>query len=86
VPENAEIVLNYYQTYDVLGRATLRPPAGFQGKLYQFARSEPHIVIERSPDIHAAVIARIKDILASLNTLPVGHTLAPPLDPHRRMR
>jgi len=70
VPENAEIVLNYYQTFDVLGRATLQPPPGFQGELDQFPIEKPHVLIDRTPIIHTEIMTRIKAMLASM-TPPV---------------
>jgi pimeloyl-ACP methyl ester carboxylesterase len=85
VPPNVDLVLNYYQGFDVLGRATLEAPPAFQGKLFQFRRNEPHVVIDRSPDIHAEVITRVRDILSSLNPPPLGHAL-PPSNVDRRSR
>jgi pimeloyl-ACP methyl ester carboxylesterase len=74
VPENVEVVLNYYQDYDVLGRATLQPSPGFRGELQQFRRSEPHVMIDRSTEVHAEIVARIRAMLAS-------HTPPPPQPP-----
>ena len=71
VPQNVEIVLNYYQDFDVLGRAVLQPSPNFRGKLYQFRLNEPHVLIDRSEQIHAEVIARIGAILASPHAPPV---------------
>ena len=65
VPENAEIVLNYYQTSGVIGHAVLQPPPGFQGKLHQFHRSEPHHQIDASTEIHAEILTRVRAIVAS---------------------
>ncbi len=75
VPDNALVVLNYYQSFDVLGRAPLQAPAGFRGELRQFERSEPHVLIDRSPEIHAEVIARIKDIVGA--SLPPARSARP---------
>jgi pimeloyl-ACP methyl ester carboxylesterase len=40
VPPNVDVALNYYQDFDVLGRAVLQPSAGFRGKLFQYRRSD----------------------------------------------
>jgi pimeloyl-ACP methyl ester carboxylesterase len=85
VPENAEIVLNYYQDFDMLGRATLQPSPAFRGKLYQFRRSEAHVGIERSPQIHAEIIAEIRNVLVSMNSPPPRPRL-PRSDSDRRSR
>ena len=84
VPTNAEVVLNYYQNFDVLGRATLTPPPEFRGEFRQFLRSEPHIGIDRSPEIHAEIIARIRSILASLRQPPPTPARKPPGSDKRR--
>jgi pimeloyl-ACP methyl ester carboxylesterase len=83
VPQNALVVLNYYQDFDVLGRATLQTPPAFRGQLHQFRRSEAHVLIDRSPDIHAEIVARIRNILASMPSR--GHAV-PPSDFDRRRR
>lgn len=72
VPNNVEIVLNYYQDFDVLGRGVLTAAPGYHGKLLQFVRHEPHILIDASPDIHAEIFIRIQNILAGLSPLPTG--------------
>jgi len=81
VPDNAEIVLNYYQNIDVLGRATLRAPPGFRGELQNFLRSEPHVMIDDSPDIHAEIAARIRNILAAPSLAHIPIPLARPAVP-----
>src|SRR5688572_7075714 len=48
VPHNAEVVLNYYQEVDVLGRAVLQPAPNFRGKLQQFRLNDSHVLIDRS--------------------------------------
>jgi pimeloyl-ACP methyl ester carboxylesterase len=63
VPANIEVVLNYYQNFDVLGRAQLTAPAGFQGELEQFLIDRPHVLIDRTPEIHTEIINRIKQML-----------------------
>lgn len=70
VPNNAEIVLNYYQDFDMLGRAALTAAPGYRGKLLQFVRREPHVLIDASPDIHAEVFTRIQNIVAGLTPVP----------------
>jgi len=85
VPENAEIVLNYYQDFDMLGRAILQPSPAFRGKLYQIRRSEAHVGIERSPQIHAEIIAQIRNVLASMNS-PSPRPRLPRSDSDRRSR
>jgi pimeloyl-ACP methyl ester carboxylesterase len=64
VPANIEVVLNYYQNFDVLGRAQLTAPPGYQGELDQFLIDRPHVLIDRTPEIHTEIITRIKNMLA----------------------
>lgn len=85
VPQNAEIVLNYYQEFDVLGRAMLQPSPNFRGKLYQFRINEPHVLIDRSAKIHAEIIARVRTILEGLHS-PPPRPKPPPSDPSRPRR
>jgi len=66
VPPNARIVLNYYQDVDVLGRARLQPGAAFRGELHQFLLREAHVLIDRSPEIHSAIVSHTRSIVASL--------------------
>jgi pimeloyl-ACP methyl ester carboxylesterase len=66
VPNNVRVVLNYYQDFDVLGRALLTPGFGFAGELIQTRRPEAHIVIDSSPVIHAEIIRRVRAIAAGL--------------------
>jgi pimeloyl-ACP methyl ester carboxylesterase len=68
VPANVEIALNYYQDVDVLGRAVLQPSPAFRGQFQQFRRGESHVMIDRSPEIHAEILARIRSLLASQTT------------------
>ena len=84
VPTNAEVVLNYYQDFDVLGRATLTPPPEFHGEFRQFLRSEPHVGIDRSPVIHAEITTRIRSLLASLKLPPSTPARKPPSSDKRR--
>ena len=76
VPNNAEVVLNYYQDFDMLGRAALTAAPRYRGKLLQFVRREPHVLIDASPVIHAEVFTRIQNIVAGLAPQPTG-----PLNP-----
>ena len=66
VPPNARIVLNYYQDFDVLGRARLQPGTAFRGELHQFQRREAHVLIDRSPEIHSVIVSHTRRIVASL--------------------
>lgn len=82
VPNNVEVVLNYYQDFDMLGRAVLIAGPEYRGKLIQIIRHEAHVMIDDDPEIHADVISQIKDILARLGTR-AAHT---PNMPARRPR
>jgi hypothetical protein len=77
MPENAEVVLNYYQDFDVLGRARLRSSPAFHGELQNLLRHEPHIMIDDSPEIHAEIVARVKNILAVLALPPASLPMPP---------
>ena len=66
VPPNARTVLNYYQDGDVLGRARLQPGMAFRGELHQFLRREAHVLIDRSPEIHSAIVSHTRSIVANL--------------------
>jgi pimeloyl-ACP methyl ester carboxylesterase len=83
VPETADIVINYYQNVDVLGRATLQASPGFRGELQNILRYEPHVVIDGAPEIHAEIIKRVKNMLSAgaASSLPVP---LPPVRPRRR--
>ena len=83
VPETADIVINYYQNVDVLGRATLQASPGFRGELQNILRYEPHVLIDAAPEIHAEIITRIKNMLSAraASSLPVP---LPPVRPRRR--
>jgi pimeloyl-ACP methyl ester carboxylesterase len=70
VPDNADVVLNYYQDYDLLGRARLQARSSFHGQLLQFERRESHIMIDRSSDIHAEIARRVQAMLAALDAPP----------------
>jgi pimeloyl-ACP methyl ester carboxylesterase len=83
VPETADIVLNYYQNVDVLGRATLQAPPRFRGELQNILRYEPHVVIDGAPEIHAEIITRIKNMLSDPATSSLS-VPTPPVRPRRR--
>jgi pimeloyl-ACP methyl ester carboxylesterase len=68
VPKNAEVVINYYQDVDVIGRGTLQPSPAFHGRFYQVRRGEPHIMIDGSPEVHAEILSQVKDILSTLKS------------------
>jgi pimeloyl-ACP methyl ester carboxylesterase len=63
VPDNVAVVLNYYQRIDIFGRGAVSTAAGFKGRITRMERDEPHIVIDRDPEIHAAIIAEIVNLL-----------------------
>lgn len=65
VPENIKVVLNYYQNFDVLGRAVLTAPPGYKGELDQILIDRPHVLIDKTPQIHTEIITRIEKILLS---------------------
>ncbi|HMK69468.1 MAG TPA: alpha/beta hydrolase [Xanthobacteraceae bacterium] len=77
VPNNVEVVLNYYQDFDMLGRAALTTAPGYAGSLVQILRNEPHVMIDASPAIHAEIMNRIKDIVAKLEPRPNKPARAP---------
>jgi hypothetical protein len=63
VPDNVAVVLNYYQRIDLFGRGEVSTVAGFKGRIMRVERDVPHIVIDRDPEIHAAIIAEIVNLL-----------------------
>jgi pimeloyl-ACP methyl ester carboxylesterase len=63
VPDNVAVVLNYYQRIDFFGRGEVSTVAGFKGRVTRVERDEPHIMIDRDPEIHAAIIAEIVNLL-----------------------
>jgi len=63
VPDNVALVLNYYQQIDVLGRGVVSTVPGFRGRVFRIELDEPHIVIDRDPEIHAAIINEIRSLL-----------------------
>jgi pimeloyl-ACP methyl ester carboxylesterase len=63
IPDNVAVVLNYYQRIDFFGRGEVSTVAGFKGRVTRVKRDEPHIMIDRDPKIHAAIIAEIVNLL-----------------------
>jgi hypothetical protein len=63
VTDNVAVVLNYYQRVDFFGRGEVSTVAGFKGRVTRIERDEPHIMIDRDPEIHAAIIAEIVNLL-----------------------
>ena len=63
VPDNVAVVLNYYQQTDIFGRGVVSTAAGFKGRITRIKRDEPHIVMDRDPEIHAAIITEIVSLL-----------------------
>jgi pimeloyl-ACP methyl ester carboxylesterase len=77
VPRNVELALNYYQDFDVLGRAVLLPAPAFRGQLHQYRRPEFHVLFDRSPEIRAEIIAQVSRILNTLKVPPQPKPVAP---------
>ncbi len=77
VPENAEVVLNFYQDFDVLGRAVLKAPPNYHGDLEQFQLQKAHIMIDQAPEIRDQVMSRVtallSDSITQLNTQGRAH-------------
>lgn len=84
VPNNVSVALNYYQDYDVLGRAILTPGAGFPGQLVQSLRPEAHIMIDSSPEIHSEIIRRVRTIAAGIDVPQILPLQEPSSLPVRR--
>jgi pimeloyl-ACP methyl ester carboxylesterase len=67
VPVNVAVVLNYYQRIDFygrfFGRGIISTAEGFKGRITRVERDETHMVIDHDPEIHAAIVAEIIDIL-----------------------
>jgi hypothetical protein len=83
VPNNAEVVLNYYQDFDMLGRSPLMTAPGYSGILLQFLRNEGHVLIDASPDIHAEIVNRIGNILANPTARSTKNLMPPTKLPRR---
>jgi pimeloyl-ACP methyl ester carboxylesterase len=67
VPGNVAVVLNYYERTDIygrfFGRGVVSTAEGFKGRIIRVELDEPHVVIDRDPEIHAAIIAEITNLL-----------------------
>ena len=67
VPVNVAVVLNYYERSDIygrfFGRGVVSTAEGFKGRIMRIELDEPHMVIDRDPEIHAAIIAEITNLL-----------------------
>jgi pimeloyl-ACP methyl ester carboxylesterase len=63
VPVNVAIVLNYYQRMDFFGRGMVSTAEGFKGRIMRVERDETHMVIDHDPEIHAAIVAEIINML-----------------------
>jgi pimeloyl-ACP methyl ester carboxylesterase len=67
VPGNVAVVLNYYERTDIygrfFGRGVVSTAEGFNGRITRVELDEPHVVIDRDPEIHAAIIAEITNLL-----------------------
>ena len=67
VPVNVAVVLNYYQRIDFygrfFGRGVVSTAEGFKGRITRVERDETHMVIDYDPEIHAAIVAEIINML-----------------------
>jgi pimeloyl-ACP methyl ester carboxylesterase len=67
VPVNVAVVLNYYQRIDIygrfFGRGIISTAEGFKGRIMRVERDETHMVIDHDPEIHAAIVAEIINML-----------------------
>lgn len=67
VPVNVAVLLNYYQRIDLygrfFGRGVVSTAEGFKGRITRVERGESHMVIDRDPEIHAAIISEIINLL-----------------------
>ena len=67
VPVNVAVVLNYYQRIDIygrfFGRGVISTAEGFKGRITRVERDETHMVIDHDPEIHAAIVAEIVNML-----------------------
>jgi hypothetical protein len=63
VPVNVAVALNYYERMGIygrfFGRGVVATAEGFKGRIARVERDEPHMLIDRDPEIHAAIIAEI---------------------------
>lgn len=63
VPDNVAVVIHYCQQTDIFGRGVVSTAPGFKGRITRIRRDEPHIVMDRDPEIHAAIMAEIVRLL-----------------------
>ena len=60
------VVLNYYEHIDIydrfFGRGVVSAAEGFKGWIMRVERDELRPVIERDPEIHAAIIAELANL------------------------
>ena len=67
VPVNVAVVLNYYERRGIygrfFGRGVVSTAEGFNGRITRVERDEPHVLIDRDPEIHSAIIAEIMNLL-----------------------
>jgi hypothetical protein len=67
VPGNVAVVLNYYERIGIygrfFGRGMVSTAEGFKGRITRVELDKPHVVIDRDPEIHAAIIAEITNLL-----------------------
>ena len=67
VPVNVAVLLNYYERIDIygrfFGRGVVSTAEGFKGRIMRVERDKSHMVIDRDPEIHAAIIAEIMNLL-----------------------
>jgi pimeloyl-ACP methyl ester carboxylesterase len=67
VPGNVAVVLNYYERTDIygrfFGRGVVSTAEGFKGRITRVELDKPHVTIDRDPQIHAAIIAEITNLL-----------------------
>jgi hypothetical protein len=62
-PDNVAVALNYYQQIDIFVRGVVSTAAGLKGRIARIDPDAPHIVMDRDPEIHAAIIAEIGRLL-----------------------
>lgn len=67
VPGNVAVVLNYYERTDIygrfFGRGVVSTAEGFKGRIIRVELDKLHVMIDRDPEIHAAIIAEITNLL-----------------------
>ena len=67
VPVNVAVVLNYYERMGIygrfFGRGVVSTAEGFKGRITRVERDKPHMLIDRDPEIHSAIIAEIMNLM-----------------------